>query len=36
MQQSNGIGTVTADDSEKPRNIFDQQYGNKPETGFGV
>ena len=36
MQQSNGIGIVTADDSQRPRNISDHQCGNKPETGFGV
>ena len=36
MQQSNGIGTVIADDSYRPRNISDQQCGNKPEIGFGV
>ena len=36
MQQSNGIGTVTANDSYRPCNISDQQCENKLEVGFGV
>jgi hypothetical protein len=36
IKQSNGIGRVNADNSKRPHNISDQQFGNKPEIGFGV